>query len=123
MTFEPEDVLVESASAAGYSSAEAGGYLVGLDTSLTEALEREGLARELVRTVQEARKQEGLDVSDRIILRIDGTPEVVAALDAHRDYVMEETLTNDWGDGDWSQAYFGRAHPRRGQVGDRVAQG
>ena len=105
VTFEPEDVLVESASAVGYSSAEEGGYLVGLDTSLTEALEREGLARELVRTVQEARKQEGLDVSDRIILRIDGTPEVAAALDAHRDYVMEETLTSDWGDGDWSHAY------------------
>ena len=34
-----------------------------------------------------------------------GTPEVAAALDAHRDYVMEETLTNDWGDGDWSHAY------------------
>jgi len=92
ITFEPEDVLVESTSAEGYSCAEEGGYLVGLDTSLTEALEREGLARELVRTVQEARKQAGLDVSDRITLRIDGTPDVAAALAAHRDYVMEETL-------------------------------
>ena len=105
VTFEPEDVLVESTSAEGYSSAEEGGYLVGLDTSLTEALEREGLARELVRTVQEARKQAGLDVSDRITLRIEGTPEVAAALDSHRDYVMEETLATDWGDGDWSHAY------------------
>ena len=105
ITFEPEDVLVESTSAEGYSSAEEGGYLVGLDTSLTEALEREGLARELVRTVQEARKQAGLDVSDRITLRIAGTPEVTAALDAHRDYVMEETLATGWGDSDWSPAY------------------
>ena len=104
--FEPEDVLVESTSAEGYSSAEEGGYLVGLDTTLTEALEREGLARELVRTVQEARKQAGLDVSDRIILRIDGTHEVAAALDAHRGYVMEETLATGWGDGDWSHAYL-----------------
>ena len=106
VAFEPEDVLVETTSAEGYSSAEEGGYLVGLDTTLTEALEREGLARELVRTVQEARKQAGLDVSDRIILRIDGTPEVAAALDAHRDYVMEETLATGWGDGDWSHAYL-----------------
>ena len=106
VAFEPEDVLVETTSAEGYSSAEEGGYLVGLDTSLTEALEREGLARELVRTVQEARKQAGLDVADRIILRIDGTPEVVAALDAHRHYVMEETLATGWGDGDWSHAYL-----------------
>ena len=106
IAFEPEDVLVESTSAEGYACAEEGGYLVGLDTSLTEALEREGLARELVRTVQEARKQAGLEVSDRIILRIDGTPEVAAALDAYRDYVMEETLATGWGDGDWSHAYL-----------------
>ncbi|MDE0458666.1 MAG: isoleucine--tRNA ligase [Chromatiales bacterium] len=106
VAFEPEDVLVETTSAEGYSSAEEGGYLVGLDTSLTEALEREGLARELVRTVQDARKQAGLDVADRIILRIDGTPEVAAALDAHRHYVMEETLATGWGDGDWSHAYL-----------------
>ena len=90
----------------GYACAEEGGYLVGLDTELTEALEREGLARELVRTVQEARKQAGLDVSDRITLRIDGTPEVAAALDAHRDYVMEETLATGWGGApDWTPTY------------------
>ena len=105
VAFEPEHVLVETMSAEGYSSAEEGGYLVGLDTSLTEALEREGLARELVRTVQEARKQAGLDVSDRITLRIEGTPEVVAALDVHRGYVMEETLAIGWGEEDWSPAY------------------
>ena len=106
VTFAPEDVLVESTSAEGYSSAEEGGYLVGLDTSLTEALKREGLARELVRTVQEARKQAGLDVSDRITLRIEGTPEVAAALDAHRDYVMEETLATSWGEVGWSPVYL-----------------
>ena len=105
VAFEPEDVLVETTSAEGYSSAEEGGYLVGLDTTLTEVLEREGLARELVRTVQEARKQAGLDVSDRITLRIEGTPEVAAALDAHRDYVMEETLAIGWGEAKWSPAY------------------
>ena len=105
ITFEPEDVLVESTSAEGYSCAEEGGYLVGLDTSLTEVLEREGLARELVRTVQEARKQAGLDVSDRITLRIDGTPDVTAALAAHRDYVMEETLATAWGEADWSPTH------------------
>ena len=98
-------MLVETTSAEGYSSAEEGGCLVGLDTSLTQALEREGLARELVRTVQEARKQAGLDVSDRIILRIDGTPEVAAALDAHRNYLMEETLATGWGDAGWAYAY------------------
>ena len=97
LIFESEDVLVESISADGYACAEDGGYLVGLDTTLTESLEREGLARELVRTVQEARKQAGLDVSDRIALRIDGSPDIEAALDQHRNYVMDETLATRWG--------------------------
>ena len=105
LTFEPDDVLVETTSAEGYACAEKGGWLVGLDTTLTEALQREGLARELVRTVQEARKQAGLEVSDRITLRIDGSAEVAAALAAHRDYVMEETLATGWGAADWSPAY------------------
>ena len=105
LRFEPEDVLVESTSAEGYACAEEGGYLVGLDTILTESLEREGLARELVRTVQEARKQAGLDVSDRIALSIDGSPDIRAALDQHRNYVMEETLAIRWAEPDWSPAY------------------
>ena len=78
---------------------------MGLDTTLTEALEREGLARDLVRTVQEARKQAGLEVSDRITLRIEGSAGVAAALDAHRGYVMEETLATGWGAAEWSPAY------------------
>ena len=105
LIFEPEDVLVESTSAEGYACAEEGGYLAGLDTTLTESLAREGLARELVRTVQEARKQAGLDVSDRIALSIDGSPDIRAALDQHRNYVMEETLATRWAEPDWSPAY------------------
>ena len=104
LAFEPRDVLVESTSAQGYACAEESGYLVGLDTTLTESLVQEGLARELVRTVQEARKQAGLDVSDRIALSIDGSPNIVAALDQHRDYVMEETLATRLRESDWSPA-------------------
>ena len=113
LSFEPEDVLVESTSADGFACAEEGGYLVGLDTILTESLEREGLARELVRTVQEARKQAGLDVSDRIALSIGGSPDIRAALDQHRNYVMEETLAIRWAEPDWSPAYS--AEHRLGQ--------
>jgi isoleucyl-tRNA synthetase len=98
LTFEPEDVLVESTSAEGYASAEEGGYLVGLDTRLDDALLREGLAREIVRTVQDARKQAGLEVSDRIVLKVTGNAEVEAAVAEHRDYIMEETLASARGD-------------------------
>ena len=95
LDLEAEDFLVESTSAEGYSSAEDGGYLVGLDTRFDETLRREGLARELVRTVQEARKQAGLEVSDRIRLRVVGSPAIAAALEEHREYVMEETLSHE----------------------------
>jgi len=98
ISFSPEDVLVETESAEGYACAEQSGYLVGLDTRLTDALLAEGLARELVRTVQDARKQAGLDVANRITLRIEGTPDVDAALVLYRNHVMDETLATAWGD-------------------------
>jgi len=93
---EPEAFLVESASAEGFACAEEAGYLVGLDTKLSEELIREGLARELVRCVQEARKKAGLEVSDRIVLSIEGTSEIESAIDTYRDYITNETLTSYW---------------------------
>jgi isoleucyl-tRNA synthetase len=96
LTIEPADLLVESASAEGLACAEEAGYLVGLDTRLNDELRREGLARELVRAVQDARKQAGLEVADRIALLIEGDAAVAAALQHHRDYIMNETLTTSW---------------------------
>jgi isoleucyl-tRNA synthetase len=91
-----EDVLIETSSAAGYACAEDGGYLTALDTTLNEELLREGIARELIRTVQDARRQAGLDVSDRIVLGISGSEAVDDALERFRDYLMSETLAVDW---------------------------
>jgi isoleucyl-tRNA synthetase len=98
LAFEAEDVLVETASAEGYESAEDAGYLVALDTRLDDELLREGLARELVRTVQDARKQANLNVSDRIMLSIKGSKGVEAALAGHREFIMAETLAAEWAD-------------------------
>jgi isoleucyl-tRNA synthetase len=96
LQLEPEDVLVETSAAEGYASAEDEGYLVALDTRLDDALLREGLARELVRTVQDARKQADLNIADRIRLRIEGSAGVQAALAQYRDFIMAETLATDW---------------------------
>jgi isoleucyl-tRNA synthetase len=93
---EPGALLIETTSAEGFACAEDGGYLVGLDTTLTDELLREGLIREIVRTVQDARKQGGLDVSDRIVLNIDGNDPVMGALSAHREYVVSEALVSSW---------------------------
>ena len=96
ITFEAEDLLVETESAEGYACAESGGHLVALDTTLNDALVREGIAREIVRTVQDGRKQAGLEVSDRIRLHVDGSALVSEALTEHREWIMNETLTAEW---------------------------
>ncbi|GGL27019.1 isoleucine--tRNA ligase [Phycicoccus endophyticus] len=72
-----------------------GGGFVVLDTTVTPELAREGLARDLVRAVQQARKDAGLDVSDRILLEVSGDGEVEAALEAHGGLVAGETLAEE----------------------------
>jgi isoleucyl-tRNA synthetase len=96
LAFEPGDFLVETESAQGFACAEEGGYMAGLDTTLNEALVREGVARELIRVVQDSRKQAGLEVSDRIALMISGGPAVEAAVREHRETIMAETLSVEW---------------------------
>lgn len=68
------------------------GLVVGLDTTTNEELEREGLARDLVRAIQQARKDAGLHVSDAIELWIDAPADVQAAYDAHASYVNDQVL-------------------------------
>ena len=80
----------------GVSCGEEGGFLTAIDTKLTEVLIKEGIARELVRSVQEARKKSGFDVSDRIILGISGSEIVESVIGDYRDYIMNETLATEW---------------------------
>ncbi|MGC9671464.1 isoleucine--tRNA ligase [Planosporangium sp. 12N6] len=69
-----------------------GDGVVVLDTAVTPELAAEGLARDVVRVVQLARREAGLDVADRIALVVDAPAEVVAAVEAHRDFLAAETL-------------------------------
>jgi isoleucyl-tRNA synthetase len=69
-----------------------GDWVVTLNTVLTPELEREGLARDLVRLVQQARKAAELQVSDRISLTVTASTSWLDALSAHNDYVTSETL-------------------------------
>jgi isoleucyl-tRNA synthetase len=94
--FEGDDVLIETHSAEGYSCVADSGYLAALDTTLNDELIAEGLAREVVRSVQDARKQAGLEVSDRITLGVSGSEAVERALEIHRAYLMNETLATHW---------------------------
>ena len=67
--------------------------LVILDTTITPELEAEGIARDVVRMIQQARKDANLNVSDKIALFIDAPAPIMAAIDTHRGYIMEQTLT------------------------------
>jgi isoleucyl-tRNA synthetase len=68
-----------------------GGFLI-LDTAVTPELAAEGTARDLVRSVQQQRREDDLDVSDRIRLALSGPPETVAAARAHQELIKAETL-------------------------------
>ncbi|WP_336662037.1 isoleucine--tRNA ligase [Leucobacter sp. USHLN154] len=69
-----------------------GGGFALLDTTLTPELEAEGIARDAIRAVQEARKNAGLEVSDRIVLALNAEPEHAAALQMHSSLIAAETL-------------------------------
>lgn len=68
---------------------------IQLDMTVDENLKLEGLARELVHRIQLARKARDFAVTDRIELKVDGTPRVLSAFQQHQDYIVRETLTTD----------------------------
>lgn len=97
---DPSAFLVTVKSPEGFSAIERDGLLVALNTNLTPELIAEGRVRELVRHIQEARKNAGLQVTDRIRLYIDAPAELSPAIEANRDYIGEETLATEIGSGE-----------------------
>ena len=76
-----------------------GSGLVVLDTEVTDELAAEGVARDLVRVVQQARRAAGLDVADRIALTLELPPEVESAVRRHEAFLAGETLAEEVGYG------------------------
>ena len=76
----------------GYEVEAAAGHAVALQLDLDDELRREGLAREIVHAVQNARKAAGLEITDRIELSLGGDAELIAAARAHEPYVAGEVL-------------------------------
>jgi isoleucyl-tRNA synthetase len=94
----PSDVTVTQVPAAGWAVAADGGETVALAVTVTEELRREGLAREFVRLVQDARKGDGLEVTDRIALWWrSGNQELIAALHEHQAMIAAEVLAVEFG--------------------------
>src|SRR5271166_4553931 len=82
-----ENLILTMRAPEGYSVEREGAHAVALDLTIDEGLLREGRAREIVHAVQNARKVAGLQVEDRIVLALDGAPELLEAAAAHRDYL------------------------------------
>ena len=76
----------------GYEVEAEAGHAVALQLELDEELRREGLAREIVHAVQNARKEAGLEITDRISLTLAGDPDLLAAARAHEDHLRNEVL-------------------------------
>ncbi len=89
---KPEEILVQTHPAEGLAVAADKTATVAVDANITPELRAEGLAREIVRRVQDFRKQSGLDIADRICLYLSGSAGLEPALRAHRRYIMNETL-------------------------------
>jgi isoleucyl-tRNA synthetase len=93
LTLEPGDILVAMKAPEGWAGVEDRGTQVLVDARLTEELKQEGMAREVVRHVQELRKSAGLEMEDRIVLSLQAeAPALRKAVEAHRDYICRETL-------------------------------
>lgn len=94
-----------------------GGFVV-LDTEVTPELAQEGLARDIVRAVQQARRDAGLDVSDRISLTVTGGQLVWEATVAHQALIVEETLAAQFGSAPQLEALPSRDDVVETAVGD-----
>ena len=91
------DVTVSETSRIGWAVAMDKGVSVALDTNLTDELRALGAARDVVRAIQEARKQAGLDISDRIAVQAhSGDPVVMQALTEHGAAIAAEVLAVQW---------------------------
>ncbi|HVY95913.1 MAG TPA: isoleucine--tRNA ligase [Solirubrobacterales bacterium] len=91
-TLGPEDVTLALQPLEGYEVEAEAGHAVALQLELDDELRQEGLAREIVHAVQNARKEAGLEITDRISLSLGGDPDLLAAAQAHEAYLAGEVL-------------------------------
>jgi isoleucyl-tRNA synthetase len=87
-----EDVTLALQPLEGYEVEAEAGHAVALQLELDDELRREGLAREIVHAVQIARKDAGLEITDRIALTLAGDEDLINAAQAHQDYLANEVL-------------------------------
>ncbi len=91
---ERADVEIISEDIPGWLVANEGRLTVALDITVTDDLKKEGLARELVNRIQNIRKSNGFDITDKVNIRIASTPDSDAAIQAYKEYISNQVLAN-----------------------------
>jgi isoleucyl-tRNA synthetase len=89
------DVEISSKDIEGWLVANEGLLTVALDVTISEELRKEGVARELVNRIQNARKDTGLEVTDKIKLTILNFENLQKSISDNKEYIMSETLTKE----------------------------
>jgi len=95
ITLEREDVEISSKDIEGWLVANERGLTVALDVTISEELRKEGVGRELVNRIQNARKDNGLDVTDKIRLTVLNFENLQNSIQENKEYIMSETLTKE----------------------------
>lgn len=93
---EKDDILIETKDVPGWSVASENGLTVALDIEIDEALKQEGLARDLVNRIQNMRKDIGLEVQDKIKVKLSSENDLITkSADVFKDYISRETQALD----------------------------
>ncbi len=95
IVLDMQDFEIVAQDIPGWLVSSEGNLTVALDVTITEVLRSEGIARELVNRVQNLRKDSGLEVTDRIVLKVETNDAVKAAIIANQSYVCNEVLANE----------------------------
>ncbi|MBP5381651.1 MAG: isoleucine--tRNA ligase [Bacteroidaceae bacterium] len=91
---EAEDVEIYSEDIPGWTVANEGSLTVALDIMVTDELKNEGVARELVKRIQNLRKESGFEITDRIDITLQHTPQTDKAVEMFREYICAQVLAN-----------------------------
>jgi len=91
-----EGIVVQRTEKENVKVINEGSLTVGLDTEITEELKNEGMVRDIVRSIQNMRKDRGLEVTDRIYLFFDGSDAVKQAIESFEEHVLQETLAENY---------------------------
>jgi len=95
INLELSDVEISSKDIEGWLVANEGSITVALDVTISEELRKEGIARELINRIQNARKDSGLEVTDRIKLTVLKSEDIEESIIENKEYIKSETLTDE----------------------------